>query len=332
MSSNNNDELLEAELDDVKREIPTIDNYKLIAAIPQLVRAELKKTDHKQLAVTCMFQPNYPTVPVVTELNSKTLGFKFLIGLAQMCDAEAKKLEGKPQIMHVIRFVKTFLEENPLCVCADEISAIKKLLTDQDEVKLKQKASQITVKICQDNYFIVLKLSVPDNYPETQATPEIIECNFPDFLRINFQAQATETARKCIMPPMKKNPKDPPFAKKPSIQPVCEYLIKDCVKKFPQEVCPLCHVRVLPVDPSTERGTKGKDRVEKVYCGHMFHFLCLNKYMKTPPFAGGKKCPGCGKQIFHEKWKITAEVLETRWAHKQAKQRELEEVVDFLGD
>lgn len=42
-------------------------------------------------------------------------------------------------------------------------------------------------------------------------------------------------------------------------------------------------------------------------------------------------CPSCGKQIFHEKWKTSAEVLEKRWAHKQAKDRELEEVVDFLS-
>ena len=44
----------------------------------------------------------------------------------------------------------------------------------------------------------------------------------------------------------------------------------------------------------------------------------------------GKFCPTCGKQIFHEKFKVSAKVLEDRWAHKQAKQRELEEVVDFL--
>ena len=46
--------------------------------------------------------------------------------------------------------------------------------------------------------------------------------------------------------------------------------------------------------------------------------------------TGGKKCPACGQQIFHEKWKISAEVLENRWVRKQAKQRELEEVMDFL--
>ncbi|XP_035825482.1 uncharacterized protein LOC101862840 [Aplysia californica] len=330
-STADNDAALKAELEEVKKEVPTIEDVKLIAAVPALVRAEIKITDHKQVAVTCMFQPSYPTVPVVTELRSKTLADKLLDGLARICDAEAKKLEGKPQTVHIIRYVKTFIEENPLCVCSDEISAVKKLLNDSDDVKLKQKTSQIVLKVCQEQYFVGLRISVPDDYPAKQVVPEITEHNFPEFLRVNFQAQAVEIARQCVHPPLKKNPKDPPFVPKPSLQPVCEYIIRDCVKKFPLEICPLCNERVLPVDPSNESASRGKNRVEKVYCGHLFHFICLNRHMKTPPFTGGKLCPGCGKQIFHEKWKISAEVMENRWAHKQAKQRELEEVVDFLG-
>lgn len=46
--------------------------------------------------------------------------------------------------------------------------------------------------------------------------------------------------------------------------------------------------------------------------------------------TGGKKCPSDGKQIFHDKWKVSPELAEARWAHKQARQRELDEVVDFL--
>lgn len=47
-------------------------------------------------------------------------------------------------------------------------------------------------------------------------------------------------------------------------------------------------------------------------------------------FIAGKFCPSCGKQIFHDKFKVSAELQEARWAHKQARQRELAEVVDFL--
>jgi len=47
-------------------------------------------------------------------------------------------------------------------------------------------------------------------------------------------------------------------------------------------------------------------------------------------FAGGKKCPKCGCLVFHENWKLTPELSEARWAHQEARRRELAEVVDFL--
>ncbi|RUS76937.1 hypothetical protein EGW08_015310 [Elysia chlorotica] len=321
---------LTAELDSVKTEIPKLEDVKLIAAVPQLVRSEIYKTEHKQVSVTCMFQPGYPDVPLVTEIKSKTLGYKFMSGLAKVCDTEAKKYLGQPQVVHIVQFVSNFLDENPLCVCADEISLVKgKLCGAKDEVKLKQKTSQVVLKICQEEYFLNLRMTIPDDYPLRQIVPEITDHNFPEFLRTNFQAQATEAARQCVQPPLKKKPKDPPFVPKPSLRPVAEYVI-ECVKKYPLEICPLCHERALPVDSTSESATRGKYRVEKVYCGHLFHLICLTKFMKTPPFSEGKFCPSCGKQIFHEKFKVSAKVLEDRWAHKQAKQRELEEVVDFL--
>jgi len=54
--------------------------------------------------------------------------------------------------------------------------------------------------------------------------------------------------------------------------------------------------------------------------------------MKTPPFEGGKKCLACQKRIYHEKWKVTPELAEARWAHEQARNRELGDVVDFFAD
>lgn len=53
---------------------------------------------------------------------------------------------------------------------------------------------------------------------------------------------------------------------------------------------------------------------------------------KSVFIPGGKKCPGCGKRIYHDRWNITPKLAEDRWSHKEAKNRELSEVVDFLGD
>ena len=114
----------------------------------------------------------------------------------------------------------------------------------------------------------------------------------------------------------------------------------------------------------------GEKHVERIYCGHIYHHKCLDDYMKTPPFAGknattihiyflslsfssslpsmasnhcslhvklivlfsgGKKCLSCERRIYHEKWTATPELAEARWAHKQAKQRELDEIIDFMS-
>lgn len=91
---------------------------------------------------------------------------------------------------------------------------------------------------------------------------------------------------------------------------------------------------------------------ERLYCGHLFHHGCLDKFMKKPPFHGkvhydpdnlhyiykiecsfaeGKKCPKCSLRIYHDKWNISPKLAEERWAHHEARQRELDEVVDFLS-
>lgn len=321
---------IEAELAQVKQWVPELENTRLIAAVADLVKAEIKKTEHKLVNVTCLFPPGYPQEPLVVELNSKTLAYKLLQGLSNVCENEAKALSGQHQVVHMITFVKTFLDENPLSVCSEEISFIKKeLLTPEDEIKLKQKTSQIILKLRQKNYFMTLTIAVPEMYPIEPIATEVTEHNLPPLLKTNFQAQATEIARQCAQPPLKKKPKDPPFSPKLSLKPVCEYLIKECIKRYPLESCPVCKKRILPEEPGESPGKTNRG-IERVYCGHLFHYRCLDKYMKTPPFGTGKFCATCGKQIFHEKWQISASVMEQRWANRQAKQRELDEVVDFL--
>lgn len=48
-------------------------------------------------------------------------------------------------------------------------------------------------------------------------------------------------------------------------------------------------------------------------------------------YLGGKKCPKCKQRIFHDKWNIQPKLAEDRWAHQEARKREIAEVADFLG-
>ena len=56
------------------------------------------------------------------------------------------------QIVPVINFIKKFLDENPFCVCSEELSHIKKriLNMERDEFKMKTKSGIISVNINQD--------------------------------------------------------------------------------------------------------------------------------------------------------------------------------------
>ncbi len=61
-----------------------------------------------------------------------------------------------------------------------------------------------------------------------------------------------------------------------------------------------------------------------------FRRIDLGEFVLYSLPLGGKKCPTCKNRIFHEKWKITPQLAEARWAHQEARNRELAEVVDFM--
>jgi hypothetical protein len=55
----------------------------------------------------------------------------------------------------------------------------------------------------------------------------------------------------------------------------------------------------------------------------------VEEYVSQPPF--GKCCNECGAPIEHNLLTTDVKVLEARWASKQAKQREFDEILDFMG-
>jgi len=68
-------------------------------------------------------------------------------------------------VLPILKFIRNFIEENPLICCYDEISMLKKLLCDKDKLKLKQKNSAVNLTVHQGLYYFKSKLEVPDNYP-----------------------------------------------------------------------------------------------------------------------------------------------------------------------
>ncbi|XP_012278338.1 uncharacterized protein LOC105698565 [Orussus abietinus] len=303
---------------------------RIISCVQTMVRVEIMKTSFKKIVVCIQFPNNYPSTPLLIELKSKTLSPKLLDGLTNVCEKECKNLLGKAQVLPVLKFIRCFIDENALICCYDEIASIKKLLWKEDELKLKQKASTIGIKVHQGGYYFKAKLSIPDNYPDTAVSIGDAETNFPPLFARYLVAQGKELGRRCIEPPLKKKPNQAVFQPSPSLNVVASFVIK-LVKNLPKEICQFCHGICFPPNPQEVVTEEGADlHVERLYCGHLFHLQCLVTYMKTPPFHGGKKCPKCGQRVYHEKWGLSDQLAEDRWAHQQARDRELEEVADFF--
>lgn len=307
-----------------------IQGSRLISCVQSMVRVEIRRTSYKQIIACIQFPEKYPAFPLLIQLKSKNLSEKLLDRFTSICEEEAKKFLGKPQVIPVLKLVKTFIDENPLSCCYDEVSSIKRSLSAADELKLKQKTSSIILKLLEGKYFLKTRIVVPEHYPEAALVFEDVQSNFPPVLHKYMEAQAKEIVRQCVEPPLRKQTKAPPFSPSPSLQKAVTFLIST-VHQLPGEKCQICHEQCLPLEPQDVEVDETADKhVERIYCGHLLHLQCLVSYMKTPPFQGGKKCPSCKQRIYHDKWRLSEKLAEDRWAHQQARERELQEVAEFL--
>lgn len=158
--------LIEDELCEVKKLCENVvPGSKLVSCVRTMVRAEIKRTDFKKIVVCIQFPDGYPKSPLLIELKSKTLSEKLLQRLTSVCEDENKKYLERPQVLNTIKFLRQFIDENPLSCCFDEITNLKKTLSGDDEIKLKQKTSSLVIKVYNNKYFLNCRVVVPENYP-----------------------------------------------------------------------------------------------------------------------------------------------------------------------
>lgn len=158
--------LIEDELSEVKRLCENVvAGSRLVSCVRSMVRTEIRRTEHKALVVCIQFPEEYPNTPLLLELKSKTLSERLLQRLTAICEAELKKGLGKVQVLKLLKFLRAFIDENPLSCCFDEINVLKLALSKTDELKLKQKSSSIILKLTQGKYRLNAKVLLPDNYP-----------------------------------------------------------------------------------------------------------------------------------------------------------------------
>uniref|UniRef100_A0A1I8PMX0 RWD domain-containing protein n=1 Tax=Stomoxys calcitrans TaxID=35570 RepID=A0A1I8PMX0_STOCA len=365
--------IVDFEIDEVRKLCENVvPHSKIIACTkdPALLRVDIQSNQYyRQFTVCLRFPSEYPKQSVLIELKSKTLSEKFLQGLTGLCERQVKQeYLGKPHCIKVLQFLQQYVNDNPLCVCFDEIQQLRKDLGEDastDQLKLKQKSSCVHFTVKGGEYYYRVKAVIPDDYPLHCVDLQQQETNLPAVLLRYLNGQSREIARQCVEPPLRmpKGKTAADFQPAPSLYRTLKFCL-EATKGFHLEECPICGKLVLPQTPAELEADDNKDAfVERVYCGHLFHQGCLKLYLSEPPFPkGGKLCPAksrhlrtdatyymgggmqgskiptilpdkggaCGIRLAHDRWVVNVKMAESRWAQKQARQRELEEVVDFL--
>ncbi|XP_030555335.1 uncharacterized protein LOC115758724 [Drosophila novamexicana] len=236
------------------------------------------------------------------------------------------------------------------------------------QLKLRQRTSCVELIARGGSYVYRVTAAVPDSYPNQCVELRGQESNLPTVLVRYLNGQSREIARQCVEPPLRLSKEElAHFRPVRSLYRTLKFCL-EATRDFHQELCPICNSTVLQAQPESMVLDEHADAfVERVYCGHLFHQGCLKLYLSEPPFPkGGKLCPAkrrhprsdaqtymgkgataaatsaasgsqkkldgavCGIKLAHDRWVVNVKTAEARWAQKQARQRELEEVVDFL--
>ncbi|KAA0148737.1 hypothetical protein FNF29_06519 [Cafeteria roenbergensis] len=128
----------------------------------------------------------------------------------------------------------------------------------------------------------------------------------------------------------------PSDAGQPCLELLWDILGEGCLLGLPLERCPVSRKRLLPADPAALEDILASTSTKKMRlrpirasCGHMLLWGAMDQAVTRPPFR--LACPVCGERMTHSDWTQDVTKLEKAWASKQAKRREIDEVIDFLG-
>uniref|UniRef100_A0A7S1UKC2 RING-type domain-containing protein n=1 Tax=Phaeomonas parva TaxID=124430 RepID=A0A7S1UKC2_9STRA len=117
----------------------------------------------------------------------------------------------------------------------------------------------------------------------------------------------------------------------PSLSAVVGLLVRKLVLEIPGEECQACGELAFPESPAAASlsDDTAPMRPCRVFCGHYLHWDCLNRWLTEPPFV--RSCTHCNRRIYHPDWPSDYKLLERAWANQQAREREINDVSDFLG-
>lgn len=113
---------------------------------------------------------------------------------------------------------------------------------------------------------------------------------------------------------------------------IFNFLARDFLCVVSQLRCAISGKRILPADPARAArycaAPKHARHPVRVMCGHWYLLRPLQHVVTAPPFI--VPCPRCGQRLYTPRFAWDVKVLAERHSSKMARQREVEEVGDFL--
>ena len=144
------------------------------------------------------FAMNYPAEAAIVELSSPTLPTPLLRNKEKECVEEAKKLLGRPQGHAIYDHIAQFIHENLFIPCWKEVKQIYNMCEGKGQIGAKDKEGVIQLRLQKGQYRQIMKLQVPELYPEAGVSIEIMQTSFPFDIAHVYQAQADEISRRCV--------------------------------------------------------------------------------------------------------------------------------------
>lgn len=169
----------------------------ILTLTPQVITVVIIRTQYSRVQLRLQYPENYPNELPIVELASHTLPMPLLRNKEKECLDKAKENIGKAQFFCIYENIYNFIHTNMFIPCWKEMKEINKLMEGKGQIGCNEKEGIISIRLIANNYKFNVKLTIPENYPETGVQFEFLQTNIPADLIVPYKAISEELVKKC---------------------------------------------------------------------------------------------------------------------------------------
>eukprot|EP01138_Halocafeteria_seosinensis_P004516 gb/GECG01004620.1/.p1 GENE.gb/GECG01004620.1/~~gb/GECG01004620.1/.p1 ORF type:complete len:494 (+),score=98.00 gb/GECG01004620.1/:1-1482(+) len=162
-----------------------------------LITVNLAATPYRKLTLRLIFPNAFPETAVLAEVSSETLPQMAIDKLNSVAAKTAKQTKPGNQCAAIATTLRSIVLTNKLLYCITEVKEIKNIDKDKVEVKTDEERGTLKVRLKQDDYFLVLNIAIPEEYPEVAPQFEVPKSNFPDRITKSYTLQLENILKRC---------------------------------------------------------------------------------------------------------------------------------------